>query len=82
MGVKTIHGEVKLKIPAGTESETVFKLKGYGVQRVNASTKGDHFVKVVIDVPQKLSKREKELYEELAKESGLDIKPQSKGIFG
>jgi molecular chaperone DnaJ len=80
--VKTVHGEVKLKIPAGTESETVFKLKGYGVQKVNASTKGDHLVKIVVDVPKKLGRREKELYEELAKESGLDIKPQSKGIFG
>lgn len=80
--IKTIHGDVKLKIPAGTESETVFKLKGYGVPKVNASTKGDHLVKVIIEIPRKLSRREKELYEALAKEAGLDIKPQNKGIFG
>lgn len=80
--VKTIHGTVKLKIPAGTESETLFKLKGHGIQKLNATTKGDHLVNIVIEVPKKLSKRERELYEELAKEANLDIKPQSKGIFG
>jgi len=80
--VKTIHGDVKLKIPTGTDSETVFKLKGYGVPRVGIAGKGDLYVKIIIDTPKKLSKKERELYEELAKEAKLDIKPQNKGIFG
>ncbi len=80
--VKTIHGPVQLKIPAGTESDTLFKLKGHGVPKVNASTRGDHFVRVIVDVPKNLGKKERELYKELAKEAGLDIKPQNKGIFG
>jgi molecular chaperone DnaJ len=80
--VKTIHGPIQLKIPAGTESETLFKLKGHGVPKVNATTRGDHYVKVIVDVPKNLGKKERELYKELAKEAGLDIKPQSKGIFG
>lgn len=79
--VKTIHGNVKLKIPAGTENGKVFKLKEYGVPIVGTDKKGDHMVKVVIDIPTKLNRKEKELYEELAKESKLDIKPQSKGLF-
>lgn len=80
--INTIHGEVKLKIPAGTDSNKTFKIKDYGVQKINSSSKGDHFIKIIVDVPKKLSKKEKELYEELATESKLDIKPQGKGIFG
>ncbi len=80
--VKTIHGDVKLKIPAGTENGKVFKLKDYGVPKVGTTTKGDHYVKINVEVPKKLSKRERELYDELAKESKLNIKPQSKGFFG
>ncbi|MBN2087098.1 molecular chaperone DnaJ [Candidatus Peregrinibacteria bacterium] len=80
--VTTIHGDVKLKIPSGTESGKTFKIKDYGVQKINSTTKGDHYIKVIVDIPTKLSKKEKSLYEELAKESNLSIKPQSKGMFG
>jgi len=80
--VKTVHGEAALKIPAGTESGTTLKLKEMGVPKVGTSNKGDHHVKIIIDIPKKLSSKEKKLYEELITESGLDISPQSKGIFG
>ncbi len=80
--VKTIHGDVTLKMPAGTESGKVFKLKGDGVQKVGTTQKGEHFVKIMIEMPGKLTKKERELYEELVKEAKLNIKPQSKGIFG
>ena len=80
--VKTVYGHVTLKIPAGTESGKVFRLKGEGAPVVNTERKGDHHVKIIIEIPNKLSKREKELYEELTKESKLNIKPQSKGFFG
>ena len=80
--IKTIHGDVKLKIPAGTENGKVFKLKEYGVPKVGTTGKGDHYVKITVDVPKKLSKKERELYDQLVKESKLNIKPQSKGLFG
>ena len=79
--VKTIHGEVQMKIPAGTISDKTFKLKDYGVVKVGSDQKGDHHVKIKVDIPQKLSKKERQLYEELSKEAKLNIKPQSKGIF-
>lgn len=82
INIKTIHGDVKLKIPAGIESGKVFKIKSYGVPIIGTNNKGDHFVKISIDIPKKLSKKERELYEELVKESGMNIKPQSKGLFG
>jgi len=80
--VKTIHGDVTLKIPAGTEGGKIFKLSGHGVQKVGSEQKGDHLIKILIKIPTKLSKKEKELYEELSKEAKLNIKPQPKGIFG
>ena len=82
ISVKTVHGEVKFKLPAGTDNGAVFKLKEYGAPKVGTSSKGDHLIKIEIVMPKKLSKKERELYEELAKESGLDIKPQNKWIFG
>ncbi len=80
--IKTLHGNVKLKIPAGTPNGNIFKLKGYGVPKVGTDMKGDHYVKIMVEIPQKLNRKEKELYEELAKEAKLDIKPQNKGLFG
>lgn len=77
--VATIHGVEKIKIPAGTEDGKVFKLSGKGVPKLNDGGTGDHLSKVRIKIPQKLSKRERELFEELAKESRLDIK--KKGWF-
>jgi DnaJ-class molecular chaperone len=69
--VNTIHGEVTLKIPAGTQPGKVFKLKSYGVKKLHSEEKGDHYVKVNVVIPGKLNKKEKELYQELAKESGM-----------
>lgn len=79
--IKTVHGDAKLVVPAGTESDNVLKLKGYGVPKIGTSNKGDHIVKIKIDIPKKLSGKEKKLYDELVKESKLDIKSQSKGFF-
>jgi len=69
--VETIHGKVGLKIPAGTQSGKVFKLKGYGVQKLKSDEKGDHFVKINVEVPSRLSRKEKELYAQLAEEAGI-----------
>lgn len=83
INVKTIYGNVKLKIPAGTQSGKVFKLKSYGMPRLNTDQKGDHYLKIVLDIPLKLSKKEKELYIELAKESKINLKHSGKdGLLG
>jgi len=78
---KTAHGDVTLKIPAGTQSHKLFKLSGHGLTRPGSSKKGDHYIEVHVEIPKKLSKKEKQLYEELAKESGLNPKGK-KGLFG
>ncbi len=73
--IETLHGNIKLKIPAGTQSETVFKIAGKGIEReegVSASGRGqgNHYVKVHIKIPQKLSREEKEAFEKLRSLSG------------
>jgi DnaJ-class molecular chaperone len=65
--VETIFKNVKLKIPKGTQSGTIFKLKGKGAPILNEEGKrGDHYVRVNVDIPSRLSREEKKLWEELA----------------
>lgn len=68
--VPTLEGDLKLKIPAGTEAGKLFRLSGKGMPRLNSYGRGDEYVKIKIKVPQKLSKKEEELIEKL-KEEGL-----------
>ncbi|MCK5060962.1 molecular chaperone DnaJ [Candidatus Parcubacteria bacterium] len=63
--IETVHGAVKLKVLAGTESGTVYKLRNKGIQRLQASGKGDHLVTVNIKTPRNLSRKQKELLKEL-----------------
>jgi len=60
LSVPTLEDKAEVKIPEGTQSGTVFCVKGKGIQRVNGRTKGDLYVTVNIDVPKSLSKEQKE----------------------
>ncbi len=62
--VETLDGKVKYKIPAGTESGKQFRLKNKGIQALNSYGKGDHYVRVVIDVPKNLSSDQKRMLRE------------------
>jgi molecular chaperone DnaJ len=66
--VPTLHGETKLKIPSGTQSGTIFRLRGKGVPHMHGWGKGDQFVNVVVRTPTKLTNEQKKLIKELAKE--------------
>ena len=81
MKVDTIHGAEELKIPAGVQSGTEFTLKGKGAPSLRSDKLGDHKVTVQVKVPEKLSKREKELYAELAAEGKIDVKSGGFGLF-
>jgi len=72
--IETIHGNVTLKIPAGTQSDKVFRLKEHGIQKLRSDNKGDHYVKIIVDIPTKISRKEREIYLELAKESKIPVK--------
>ena len=71
--IETVHGKVNLKIPAGTQSGTEFTIKDKGAPSLRSEKLGDHKVTIHLKVPDKLTRREKELYEELAKESGVEV---------
>ncbi len=76
--VPTLFGRAKLTIPPGTASHTTFRLRGEGMPRLRKSGKGDELVRLIIDVPKKLSTRQKELLEEFENEN----KSKKKGFFG
>jgi molecular chaperone DnaJ len=64
--VNTLDGEVTLKVPAGTESGTALRLKGKGTHKLQGSGRGDHIVRVTVDVPKRPSGKLKKLLKELA----------------
>ncbi|MBF0559209.1 MAG: molecular chaperone DnaJ [Nitrospirae bacterium] len=64
--VPTLHGSAKLKVPPGTQSGKSFHLKGKGIPRIGTHQRGDEIVSVYIDVPKKLTARQKDLLEEFA----------------
>ena len=68
--VPTLNGEATLKIPAGTQSSTVFRMKGKGIPHLHGYGVGDQLVEVTIHVPERLTKKQKELISEFEKESG------------
>jgi len=72
--VPALFGTVKLSIPPGTQPSTIFKLKEEGMPNIRTGRKGDEMVRVTVEVPKKMSKKQKELIEEFAKESGDDKK--------
>jgi len=74
--VPMLSEKVSLHIPPGTQSHTVFRLRGEGMPRLNQGGKGDGMVRVIIDVPKKLSARQKELLKEFEEEG------KKKGILG
>ena len=80
--VQTLHGEETVRVPAGTPTHHVFRLKARGMPvSPDAKQFGDHYVRVVVDVPKKLSERQTELLHEFAEESGETIKAEQKGFF-
>ncbi len=68
--VPTLNGKTKLKIPNGTQSHTIFRIKAKGIPHLNSYGKGDEKVKVVVQTPEKLNKEQKELLDEFQKASG------------
>lgn len=66
--IETLEGAKKLVIPAGTQSHQQFRLKGLGVPHLRGSGRGDQYVKVIVNIPKKPSKKVKKLLEELSEE--------------
>ncbi len=84
--VPTIDGKVKYNVPAGTQSGDVFKLRNKGIQTLNNRGRGDELVRVIVDIPKKVTEKQKQLILELSKELGTNGtrlgEDDKKGFFG
>lgn len=69
--IPTIHGDVKFKVPSGTQTGTRFRLKGKGVKNVNSSRMGDQHVIVNVVTPEKLDQNQRSLFKKLSKTDEL-----------
>lgn len=73
--VETVQGKVKIKIPQGTQPDTLIRLRGKGVKMLRGAGHGDHYVRIKVVVPKNLTGHQKELLKE------FDGKPQKSGWF-
>ncbi len=80
--VPTLEGEHTLKVPDGTQSGTTIRIRGKGVPVLNGHGKGDLFVEVRVQTPGKLSKRQRELLQELEGMTRVENKPQRRTLLG
>jgi molecular chaperone DnaJ len=81
--VPTLDGKGKLKVPSGTQPGTMLRIRGKGIpHRGGMGGRGDQRVEVAIEVPTRLTDRQRSLLEELAKELGEDVQPERKSFMG
>lgn len=79
--VPTLRGDDGLEIPAGTQHGEMFKLKGKGLPDLRSHRNGDQVVQVLIEVPKKLSEKQKDILREFAETEDVDVMPQKKGFM-
>jgi molecular chaperone DnaJ len=81
-GVPTLDGsDAKVKIPEGTQTGKQFRLRGKGMPVLRSRETGDLYIQVVVETPQSLTKRQRELLAEFERESSRDTHPESTGFF-
>lgn len=79
--VPTIHGPIEYQMAEGTQTGTVFRIKGKGIQNLNGRGQGDQFVRVGIEVPKNLTSRQKELLREFESSTTDENNTQRKGFW-
>jgi molecular chaperone DnaJ len=81
IAIQAIDGEVLLKIPEGTQSSKEIRIRGKGVPYLNEHGRGDLVVEVVVQIPRKLSKTQREQVKQLAESLAVDNKPTSRSLL-
>lgn len=79
--IPTIDGKMPYNIPEGTQTNTVFKIRGKGIKHLRGNARGDQYIRVNVEVPVKLSQKQKELLRQFAEISGDEGLEQKKGFF-
>lgn len=80
--VPTLNGKVTMKVPAGSQSGKIFRLRGKGVPVYGGYAKGDQLVTVIVEIPEHLTRREKKLIEELEQEMQGESHPRRASFLG
>jgi molecular chaperone DnaJ len=70
--VKTLKGEVEVKVPKGCQPDAKLMLRGKGIQKLHGASKGNHVVHIKIEIPKKISKRQEELLREFDEEASCN----------
>ena len=79
--VPTLEGQQRLQVPEGTQTSTILRLRNKGVPVLNGHGRGDLYVELKVQTPAKLSKRQRELLEELESEGSVENKPVDRGLI-
>jgi len=79
--VPTLDGKVKMKIPEGTQTGKVFRLRGKGIPHLHDTGRGDQHVRVVVETPTELTGKQRELLEKFAEMAGESTHPNSRSFF-
>jgi molecular chaperone DnaJ len=79
--VPTLEGKAHLKVPAGTQSGQMFKLRGKGIVNVNGRAHGDLFTRLIVEVPSRLNSEQRQKLEEFAALCGEENTPMHKSFF-
>lgn len=80
--VPTLEGSEKLRVPEGTQPGHTFRLKNRGIPSLNGRGRGDQFVKLKVVLPRKLTRQQRELFEQLAESLPKEEDPEATGFFG
>ncbi|HEW92951.1 MAG TPA: molecular chaperone DnaJ [Thermotogaceae bacterium] len=72
--IPTLEGPIKLKINPGTQPDTLLRLRGKGLPNMRTGKRGDMYVKIKVEIPTRISRKEKEILEKLAEISKIDVK--------
>ncbi|MHC4744605.1 MAG: molecular chaperone DnaJ [Planctomycetota bacterium] len=79
--VPTLDGVEALKIPAGTQYGSVFRIKGKGLPSIRTSRTGDQLVQIIVETPRRLNEKQEELLREFAKTENKRVSPKAKTFF-
>ncbi len=81
LNIPTLEGDTKLKMPEGTQSGKVFRVRGKGIPVLNGHGKGDLLVRVMVHTPTKLSKQQRDLLKQLGETLDVENKPHTRSIL-
>ncbi|MDI6617411.1 MAG: molecular chaperone DnaJ [Clostridiales bacterium] len=79
--VPTIDGIIKYTIPEGTQSGTIFKIRGKGIPKIRGYGRGDEIIRIIVETPRKLNEKQKQLLKHFAEACGEDVNEQKKSFF-